>query len=212
MCLHFLNHMYTFYISVSCFSQIRIKSLLSIKTTARRTTSVLQKIFDLTKTQHPPQPGDMLSDTGGILRARHCLTHTCARAHTHSYRHTCTLSLFLTHTLCLPRSLRYTLAVSHKHRLSVAHSLSLSLSLALSAMILRRLVLLSTRQTLIYPKNITTSNFTKSTHTGKLLGQACSHLYSRIQAHKLQPFRPTIFNIKGHILAPVVLHPPHLIM
>lgn len=117
------------------------------------------------------------------------LSHTNMHAHTRtlaislSYRHTCALSL--THTL----------AVSHRH--------SLSLSLAVSAIILRSLVLLSTRHILIYPKSI---NFIKSTHTGKLLGQACSHLYNRKQAHKLLPFWPAIFNIKGHILVPVVLH------
>lgn len=104
-------------------------------------------------------------------------------------------------------------SVSHTHTCCLTQTpsiccslpVSLALSLALSAMLLRSLVLRSTRQTVIYPKSI---NLTKSTHTGKLLGQACSHLYNRIQAHKHLPFWPTIFNIKGSILAPVVLHTP----
>lgn len=125
-----------------------------------------------------------------------------ALSHTYVHAHTRTLALSVSHT--------HTCFLTQTPSICCSRPVSLSLSLAVSAIILRSLVLLSTRQNLIYPKSI---NFTKSTNTGKLLGQACSHLYNRIQAHKLLPFRPKIFNIKGHILAPVVLHThPHLII
>lgn len=120
------------------------------------------------------------------------LSHTYVCVHIHALW----LSLSLLQTHMHSVSLSHTHLLSHTDTVYLLLTPCLFLSLVLSAMILRRLVLLSTRQTLIYPKSI---NFTKSTHTGKLLGQACSHLYNRIQAHKLLPFWPTIFNIKGYI-------------